>query len=392
VGRLAGPSKQPPPDSFHFHASLCSPHPTPPSPHTQVLCDKTILQGTHRDAAAEQTARATTEPQPAGEDSTLLAPPLRAARAAHTAVPPTLVAGAKRPRVSGEEAQRVAAKSRVSSPPQQWPRLGAVSPSTASPKGGLHHAGAAGDAVCAVTPVTGTGGCAAAVLPSHGGRASMAASLSPVPWPLESHATPAGRGMASSAGAAATPGGGRLPLASLTSPLSVLADACTTTPSPSSSGGHDENTAPSHHAQRQRPAVTPSLVAPVQATCTKPRTSFASQPSAISAGTAGAYPSAVALAAAAPCVRVRSFASPRPRPTVSASYLLSSPVQQQQQHMPGWDVPMPSHAWDAVAEMPIVGVDEVGGADRVLSPVLVNGFARLAQLRARSGVSVLVAA
>ena len=52
---------------------------------------------------------------------------------------------------------------------------------------------------------------------------------------------------------------------------------------------------------------------------------------------------------------------------------------------------MPSHRWDAVAEMPIVGVDEVADAERVLSPVLANGFARLAQLRARSGVSVLVA-
>jgi hypothetical protein len=289
-------------------------------------------------------------------------PPLRAARAAHTAVPPT--AGAKRPRPA-EEHTPGDARRRVSSPPPRYKAMAAPasvqSPGTVSPPAG----GPAARTPLSVPLASVSGGAPQ----SHRLHAGI---TSPVPWPdLEG-----GGGRAAGAPAAwASPYSTVAPASrpvGLTSPLCVLADAAT-----------DENKAPGH---MQRGSNKHSLgmapLAPmVVATVTKPRSSisaggggalFGASPRAMEKnhGNQVLSPSPAALAAAAQCVRVRP--APHPQSSAPAVWRLGS-------HGAGF-----IRRSDGAVPSAVMPPPPPPHASAGLSPALMNGFARLQQLRAHS--------
>ena len=292
-------------------------------------------------------------------------PPLRAARVAHTAVPPT--AGAKRPRPA-EEHTPGDARRRVSSPPPRFKAMAApatvLSPGTVSPP--------AGHGPAARTPLS-------APLATVGGAAQVhrlhAGITSPVPWPdLEGGG---GRAAVVSPAAWASPYSAVAPASrpvGLTSPLCVLADAAT-----------DENKAPGHvhmgHGAHKHGLGMVPLAPVVVATVTKPRTSvsaggFGASPRPMEKTNAAHHvmsPSPAALAAAAQCVRVRP--APHPQSAVPAVWLLG--------HHGGG----PAAGFIRRSEGPVASAEmrpPPPHAGAGLSPALMNGFARLQQLRAHA--------
>ena len=295
-------------------------------------------------------------------------PPLRAARVAHSAVPPT--AGAKRPRPA-EEQTPGDVRRRVSSPPPRGkgsvPQATGLSPGTVSPVPG----GPASRTPLSVPLPTAGGG-------QHAHRLH-AGITSPVPWPdLEG-----GRGAAHAAWAspysvvapASRPVG-------VTSPLCVLADAAT-----------DENAPPGHHGPHKHPLGT-APQAPVVATVTKPRSSMSAgaaggvpafgaspRPADKNAAAGLMSPSPAALAAAAQCVRVRP--APQRYSAVPSVWRLGPHAGG-----PGQGFIRRSDGGLSTA-MPPPPAPQHGSS--ALSPALMNGFARLHQLRAHSSDPALAA-